>query len=337
MKLSVLTHFQEKEMFATRVVRFAALAALAVAYASPLTTNAQEFPGKPIRIIAPVPPGGLADGLARQVGNRLQERLGWVVVTENRPGGNFVIGLDHVAKSAPDGHTLIVGIGSMPIMPSTMRNLPFDLRTDFVPITKAVVLPVVLLVNPALPATTLKDLIAYSKANPGKLSYGTSGMGTNTHLAAELLKQMTGIDMVAIPYKGQPTAALLSGEVQVSIDAVAGNLGHVRAGTLRALAILSPQRSSALPDVPTMAQLGYPEYDAASWLGFFAPKGTARDVVLKLNREIVAILKLPETVAQYQKAGADVEANSADEFARQFQSAIATWDRVVRTAGIKLE
>jgi len=312
------------------------LAGLCLACAASLA-GAQAFPAKPVRIVAPVPPGGLADGLARLVGNKLQERLGWTVVTDNRPGGNFVIALDHVARSAPDGYTIIVGIGSMPIMPSTMKGLPFDLRTDFVPITKALVLPVVLLINPSLPASTLRELIAYSKANPGKLSYGTSGMGTNTHLAAELLKQVSGIDMVAVPYKGQPTAALLSGEVQVSIDAVAGNLGHVRAGSLRALAILSPQRSSALPDVPTMAQLGYPEYDAASWLGFFAPKGTPRETIATLNREIVAIMRLPETVAAYQKQGADVEANSPEEFSRQFLGAIATWEKVVRTAGIRLE
>ncbi len=302
--------------------------------------RAADVPGRPMHIVVPIPPGGSADLLVRLVGSKLQERTGQPVVVDNKAGAGSIVATEYVAHAPPDGTTILLGFSSIMLMPSIPRNLGFDVRKDLAPITTAVYTPFVLVANPQLPATSVKEMIAYAKANPGKLNVGvTPGTGTLSHLAGEQLKFLTGIDVVFVPYKGSTPglSALLGGEIQLFIDVIASSFPHIAAGKLRALAVLSDKRSSILPQVPTAAESGLPGYDANSWMGFFAPGGTPKATVLKLQGEIAQVLFRPDVKEKLLPLGMEPVGDSPEEFSRAILVGMDKWSKVIRDSGIKIE
>ena len=322
------------------------LGALSVAVASVLTCSAldaaertPEYPSRPVRLIIPFAPGGGADLTARLVGPRLNERLGQPVVYDNRPAAAGIIGAEIAAKSAPDGHTLLIATSSFAANPSIYKKLPYDILRDLAPITLAVSSPLVVIVHPSVPAKNMQDLIAYAKANPNKLNYGSSGAGGPPHIAGEMLKSIAKIEMAHVIYKGiaPVLTALLGNEVQVSFGNIFVSQPHVRAGRLRALAITSAQRSRAAPDWPTVAESGLPGYETTIWFGFMAPAGTPKPVVTRLNGEIVRILQLPEVSQGIVAQGGDVVASTPDEFGKRLRADIEKLALVIKAAGIKPE
>ena len=322
------------------------LVALRVAVTSVLVCSAAgaadrtpDYPWKPVRLIIPFAPGGGADLTARLVGPRLHERLGQPVVYDNRPAAAGIIGAEIAAKSSPDGHTLLIATSSFAANPSIYKKLPYDILRDLTPITLAVSSPLVVIVHPSVPAKNMQDLIAYAKANPNKLNYGSSGAGGPPHIAGEMLKSMAKIEMAHVIYKGiaPVLTALLGNEVQVSFGNIFVSQPHVRAGRLRALAITSAQRSQAAPDWPTVAESGLPGYETTIWFGFMAPSGTPKAVVTRLSSEIVRILQLPEVSQGIVAQGGDVVASTPDAFGQRLRSDIEKLAGVIKAAGIKPE
>jgi tripartite-type tricarboxylate transporter receptor subunit TctC len=316
-----------------------AMTAMAMCAAALAAERTPQYPSKPIRLIIPFAPGGGADLTARLIGPRLHERLGQPVVYDNRPAAAGIIGAEIAAKSVPDGHTLLIATSSFAANPSIYRKLPYDILRDLTPITLAVSSPLVVIVHPSLPAKTMQDLIAYAKANPNKLNYGSSGAGGPPHIAGEMLKSMAKIEMAHVVYKGiaPVLTALLGNEVQLSFGNIFVSQPHVRAGRLRALAITSAQRSQAAPDWPTVAESGLPGYETAIWYGFMAPSGTPKSVVARLNGEIVRILQLPEVSQGIVAQGGDVVASTPDAFGKRLRADIDKLAGVIKTAGIKPE
>ena len=312
------------------------LAAVAAFSASVL---AQEYPNKPIRIIVPYPAGQASDTITRLVGERLGKSLGQPVVVDNRPGAGGNIGTDAGAKSAPDGYTLTVATAALPISKHVYRKLPFDPAKDFAPITLMTITPLVLVTRTDLPVKDVASLVDYAKKNPGKLTFASSGPGTSHHLSGELFKALAGVDMLHVPYKGSPPAHvdLMGGSVDVMFDNIVPVAPHVRQGKLRALAVTTKTRAAALPDVPTMAEVGYPNFEATAWFGLLAPAGTPQPVVDKLNREIVAILKSPDLRDRLAGLGATVVADRPEEFGRFMAAEINKWAPIVKRAQIELE
>jgi tripartite-type tricarboxylate transporter receptor subunit TctC len=274
-------------------MRVAAALALALAAAAPAA--AQNYPSKPIELVVPFVAGGTTDTAARMIGQRLNEKWGQPVIVSNRPGGGSSIGTNIVAKAVPDGHTLLITTFALAVN-SALQKQPYDPVKDFIAITEISSIPLMLVVHPSLPVRDFNEFIAYSKAQPAGLDYATSGAGTSTHLAAEMLRTMTGAKLVHVPFKGNAEVmnALLGGHVKVHFGLTASSLQHVRAGSLRVLAVTTEKRLPELPDVPTIAELGYPAYEISSWQGAFAPAGTPADIVGRLNAEIVQLLKEPE-------------------------------------------
>jgi tripartite-type tricarboxylate transporter receptor subunit TctC len=300
---------------------------------------AQSYPGKPIRLVVPYPPGGSADIVGRTLAQRLSEQMGQSVVVENRAGASAIIGSEYVAKSAPDGYTLLLGnVGSMAIHPFLYPNLPFDPIKDFVPITLVGAVTSVAVVTASLPVNNIAGLVAWARANPGKLNFTSSGAGSSTHLTGELLKLRTGIKMEYISYKGSAPALvdLIAGNVQLMFENLPSALPHIKAGRIRALAATSAKRSSALPDVPTMIEAGFADFDMVSWLGIFVPAGTQHEIVTRLNSEIVKALQTREVRDGYAKIGVDVLANTPEQFAAYIRQEQAKWSNIVKDAGIKL-
>ena len=301
---------------------------------------AQAYPVRPIRIIVPFPPGGGTDIGTRILGQKLQEALGQPVVIENRGGASGIVGLEQGARSAPDGYTLLMGnIGTMAINVSLFRKLPYDPVKDFAPISQVALLPMFLLVHPALPARDVRELIALAKAKPGQINYSSSGSGGMPHVSAELFKSLAGIYMVHIPYKGggPAVADLMAGQVQVSFATVLESISQVKAGKLRALAVSSARRSAAMPELPTLAEAGLPGYESGSWLGLFAPAGTPQEIVARLSTEAIRIVKLPDVREKLLQQGADPVGGTAAELAATIQADIAKYARVIRDAGVKPE
>jgi tripartite-type tricarboxylate transporter receptor subunit TctC len=257
------------------------------------------------------------------------------VIVNNRPGGGSTIGHAVVAKAPPDGHTLLVTTISFAIT-AVMQKLPFDPIKDFAPISEFASLPLILVVHPSLPATNLKEFIAMAKSKAGGWDYASSGVGTSPHLAAEMFKSMAGVDMVHVPYKGNAEAmnAFLGGHIKIYFALVPAVLQHVKAGSLRAIAVTTEQRLPYLPDVPTIAESGFPGYEISSWQGVFAPGGTPRDVVGKINGEVVRLLSVPEVRARISLEGADPVGSSPEAFTERVKSEIAKWSKVARSAGI---
>ena len=302
--------------------------------------SAQDYPGKPIRLIVPFGTGGATDSSARTVAERLGQRLGQPIVVENRPGAGGSIGAQYVARSAPDGYTLLLGLdATMVVNPFTQDNVQFNTTKDFVPVTKLGDVGLILVANPALPAKNLNELLQYSKANPNKLSFSTGGAGSTTHVAGELLKQRTGLDMTHIPYKSGGLAVLdaVSGQVQLSYSAIAGASKFVQSGQLVGIGVSSTKRNPSAPNVPTFAEQGLPDFEAVSWVGILLPAGTPQPIVDRLHREIVAVLKEPAIRERLAALGIDPIGNTPDEFAAQIKSDLARWQKVVERGNIKAQ
>jgi len=314
------------------------IAALALLTVFALPSAAQEFPTKPIRIVVPSGPGIGTDLIARLIAQRLNERLGWTVLVDNKPGGNYLIGSQAVLQQPADGHTVLLAVSSMTVLPATVKDLPVNMLKDFAAVTRVATLPTVVLVTPALPAKTMPELVAYAKKNPTALSYAVTGSGSFLHLAGELLKQNLSISMTHVPYKDTTLIAdVASGRVQVAVISVASVAQQIRAGTLRGLAILGPNRSPAIPDVPTMAELGLPEIDGEAWLGTLVRAGTPPDVIRILNREIVAAMQTPEFKDKLPSMGAGFVQDTPEAFARLYAADIARWQQVVQTSKLKFD
>jgi tripartite-type tricarboxylate transporter receptor subunit TctC len=298
-----------------------------------------QFPSKPIRMVVPFGAGSNSDLLARTVAVRMAEHFGQQVVVDNRPGAGGNIGTDLVAKAPPDGYTIVLGAASvLAINQSLYSQMPYDSNTAFAPITNMVKTTNVLIVTPALPVKTVNELIAFGKANPGKLTYASAGAGGTIHLSAELFKSMTGITMEHIAYKSSPLAHIdmISGQVHAMFDAMPTALPQVKANRLRAVAVTTAKRSPQLPDVPTVAE-SLPGFEAAGWFGFAAPARTPKEVVVILNKEIVRILALPEVKERLIAQGAEPVGDTPEQFAQYIKSEAAKWGKVIKTLNLKIE
>jgi tripartite-type tricarboxylate transporter receptor subunit TctC len=304
------------------------------------STAAQDYPSRPIRLIVPSTPGGSVDMLARTIGPRLNERWGQQVVIDNRSGAGGVIAAELTAKAPPDGYTLIMAtIASMATNVSLSRNLPYDPVRDFAPITLVASQQLVLLANPGFAAKSVSELIQLAKAKPGQIAFATAGNGTGGHLTGELLKLLAGIDLLHVPYKGSAPALVdvISGQVPLTFISVITGLPQIKSGRVRALAVSGTRRSPALPEVPTMLEAGVRGFESSTWYGVLAPKATPRGVVMKLNGEIVAILRLPEVKDRLLAEGAEPVGNSPEQFGEFIKSEIAKWGKVIRVAGLRAE
>ena len=313
---------------------------LMVTLAATSNAAAQAYPAKPVRIIVPSTPGGSVDMLARTIGARLGERWGQQVVVDNRSGAGGVIAGELTARAAPDGYTLIMAtISSMAINVSLTRNLPYDPVRDFAPITHVASQQIVLLAGANFAARTLPELIAMAKAKPGQIAFGTAGNGTGGHLAGELLKLLAGIDLLHIPYKGSAPALIdvISGQVPLTPISINTALPPLKSGRVRALAVSGAQRSPALPDTPTMTESGVRGYESYTWYGLLAPKATPRAVIMTLNTQTVAILKVPEVRERLLADGAEPVGNTPEQFGAFIRSEIDKWGKVIRAAGLKAE
>jgi tripartite-type tricarboxylate transporter receptor subunit TctC len=304
-----------------------------------LSASAIAFPTKPLRLLVPYPPGGPVDITARAIGPDLSQALGQPVVIDNRAGAGGILASDIVAKSVPDGHTLLLGTVSNAIMPSMIRKLPFDAQKDFTAVTMLVVITSILVVHPGVPANSVQGLITLAKAKPGELRYASTGNGTPGHLAAELFKSMAGVDLVHIPYKGaaQALVELMTGQVQVALLSAPGLLPHVRSGRLKALAVTNAKRSLLLPDLPTIAESGLPGFEAEGWHGIFVPSGTPAPAVTALNRALLAVLGNEEVRKRLMQGGAEPVGLPPAQFAAKFRAEVERWGRVVKSAGIKAD
>jgi tripartite-type tricarboxylate transporter receptor subunit TctC len=300
---------------------------------------AADFPSRPIRFIAPIPAGGSTDVLTRDIARRLQERWGQPTVVENKPGSTGSIGAALVARAPADGYTLLLVNSGHVINGHVYAKLPYDPIKDFVPVVHAASIAMGLFVHPSVPAKNLTEFLALARAKPGTLSFATSGNGGAGHLGGESIKTATGINMVHVPYRGSAPAIAdaVSGQVPVSIADVPLARAHVRAGALRPIALAATQRSTALPDMPTFAELGVPNLDFSVWVGFVAPAGTPKAIVDKLNREIVAIVREPAMTARLLEIGFEVVASTPEEFGQTLKADQERYGVVVRKAGVKLD
>jgi tripartite-type tricarboxylate transporter receptor subunit TctC len=317
--------------------RLTLTAALATFAAAAL---AQGYPSKPIKLIVPFPPAGSTDISARAVAGKLGERLGQPVVIENKPGAGGNIGTDVVAKSAPDGYTLIVGtVGTHGINPSLYSKMPYDHVKDFVPVILLSKTPNVLVVPAAFPANSVKDVIAMAKAKPGELTFASSGSGTSIHLSGELFNSMAGTKMQHIPYKGSGPMLidLIAGTTNMAFDNLSATMAHIKGGKLRALATTGAQRSPALPELPTVSEAGLAGYEVTSWNAIFAPAGTPKEIVDRLNRETRAILESAETRKYFAEQGAESGGGTPAELATFVREETAKWQKVVKDSGAKVD
>jgi len=301
--------------------------------------QAQTYPTKPITIVVPASPGGAIDLAARLIGQKLSDTWGQSVVIDNKAGATGIIGTDLIAKAPPDGHTLVLVASSHAINPSMVRKLPYDTLKSFEPVVLTHVVPLMLVVAPSVPAKSVSELIAYGKANPGKLSFASSGSGGAPHFSGELFKSMAGLDMVHIPYKGSTLAHpdLIAGRVSLMFDTVAAINVQVKAGTVRPLAVTTSRRASVAPTVPTMAEAGMAGYETSTWGGLLAPAGTPKPVVAKLNAEVNRILALPDVRQRLQDAGIEPGGGTPQQFSDFLVVEMAKWGKVARDAGIQPE
>ena len=302
--------------------------------------QAQDYPTRAIRLIVPFSPGGVADTSARVVADRLGARLGQQVLVENRAGASGNIGTQMVAQSAPDGHTLVLGFdGTMVINPWVFPSIPFDSVKDFAPVTKLGDATLIMVAHPSVPAKDMRELIALAKAKPGSLSFGTSGTGGTPHLAGELLNQRAGIALTHIPYKGggQAVGDVVGGQIPLVYTAIASAQQYVKSGRLKALGVSGAKRSTSLPDVPTFIESGLDGFVVDSWVGIFAPAKTPRAIVDRLQRELAAILALPEVRERYAVLGIEPVGNTPEQFGEQVRADLAKWEKVVKQANIKAE
>ena len=312
--------------------------ALIALCAAALTASAQGYPFKPIRIVVGFPPGGGNDIVARLVGAKMQEAWGQPVVIDNKPGANSIIATEFVAKSVPDGYTLLVNAtGGMSVNPVLYSKLPYDSLRDFVPISMIGMFPLVLAVNPSLPVNSVQELIAHAKANPGKLNY--SAGSTAFQVASEMFKQMTGTDIRHIPYKGSVQAinAVIAGDVQMTIVDSPPALPHVKSRQLKGIAVTSARRAAPAPEMPTLSEAGVPGYEMNLWIGVFAPAGTPGDIAARLTNEVMRIVKLPDIREKLAAMGIEPVGDTAEQLARTIRSEIARYGPVVKAANIRAD
>ena len=320
-----------RRMLNASIVAFASLVSLAFA--------ADEYPSHAVRVVVPFAPGGGTDVVGRILAQQLSQRLGQSFVVENRPAGSGIFGAELVAKAQGDGYTLLFAFSSLASSAKLISHLPYDPVTDFAPVALATTSPLVMFLHPSVPASNLKEFIAYAKANPGKLNYGSSGPGSSPHLATELLMSMAGIQMTHIPYKGiaPVITAQLANEVQMSFTPIAVGMPHARAGRLRALASGGLARSVAIPDVPTIAESGLPGFEVIGWWGMLAPAKTPRAIVNQLNREVRAALDVPEVRKSLVDQGMDPAGGSPEEFGALIRADMDKWGDVGKRLGVKLD
>lgn len=299
--------------------------------------QAQNYPSRTVRIVAPIAPGGAADILSRVIAQKLYESWGQMVQVDNRPGAGGIIGSEIVAKAPPDGYTLLMAFTSHVTNPSLQPKLPYDTLSDFAPVSMVAVVPSVLIVHPSLPVRSVKELIVFAKRRPGELNYGSAGTGSATHLAALLFSSMTGIIMEHVPYKGGALALndLLGGQVSLMFGSTASSMAYIRSGRLRPLAVTSAGRSAALPQLPTMAEAGLPGFEAMAWFALLAPAKTPGAVINKLNSEVVAILQHPDMKERLHGLGAEVMPSSPAALNDYIRAEIVKWGKVIRQLGVK--
>ena len=312
------------------------LVALALAAASSLA-QAQAWPTKPVKILFGFPAGSATDIIARNVGAKLSEKWGQPVVIDNRPGAGGNLGSELAAKAPADGYTIFFGTVANAVSASYYSKLNYDYLKDFTPVTLVATTPLVLVANPGVPVGSVKELIAYAKANPGKLNFGSGGTGTSNHLAGEMFKAYTGTDMQHVPYKGTPAAHadLLGGQIGLLFDNIVAVMGHVKSGKVKALAVTSAQRAESLPDVPTVSESGVPGFEAVSWIGALVPTGTPRDIVDRIHTDMVAVLRMPDVREKLGASGAVLVGNTQAEFAAWNRNEIDKWAKAVKASGAK--
>ena len=325
----------------THGTRRAALMAVALGLGMALASPAlaQAWPTKPVKLVVPYPPGGPTDIVARVIGQRLQAQTGQPFVVENRAGAGGNTGAEAVARSAPDGYTLLVATTAHAINPSLFKSLGYQFSRDFAPISQLTSGPLVVVVNPALPAKTIGELIALAKADPGKLNFASSGNGQSTHLAAELFNSMAGTQIKHVPYKGSAPALAdtIGGQTQLMFDTMLSAMPHVRAGKLRALAVTSAKRSPAAPELPTVAEAGLPGFEAIAWNGLLAPAGTPRDVLAKVGAELRTAMDQPEVRERFEAQGFAAAYSTPEAFSAFIGAEIEKWGRVVKASGATVE
>jgi tripartite-type tricarboxylate transporter receptor subunit TctC len=321
------------------VKKILVVAALTLAAACGSAMAQQNWPTKPIKIIVPFPPGQASDTIARVVGERMSKSLGQPVIVENITGAGGNIGSDRGAKADPDGYTLTMATAALPISALVYRKLPFSAIKDFAPVTQMTITPLVLIAGPGLPAQSVKELVTLAKKDPGKITFASSGQGTSHHLSGELFKALAGLDILHVPYKGSSQAHidLMSGTVNMMFDNIVPVTPHIKSGKLKALAVTTKTRASTLPDVPTMAESGYPDFEAVAWFGLLAPAATPKPIIDRLNREAVAALTAPDIKERLTGMGATVVASSPDEFAAFFAREFAKWEPIVKRSKIELD
>ncbi len=303
------------------------------------SAGAQTYPHQPVRIVVPFAPGGAVDSLARIVGQKMSESLGQPVIIENKPGAGGNLAAETVARAAPDGYTILLTTNGHAISPSLYRALRFDVVNDFIPVTQLIESPLLLVASNKLPVNSLQEVIALAKEKPGALNYGSTGVGTPLSLSMEMLKKATGIDVPAVPYRGDAplNTALIAGEVQLAIVPVATGRANVQNKLVRGLAVTTAQRSKALPDLPTVAEQGVPGFDAASWQGFFVPANTPRDVVQRLYQEARKALDAPDVRARLKAFVAEPVVSTPEAFARKFKDDVAKFAKIVKDANIPMQ
>lgn len=336
---NLASRLSTSRVFTRRAALWAGALAMCVGAAAP-SAWAQSYPNRPIKLIAPYPAGGGVDAVARLIGERLATRLGQPIVVDNKPGAAATIGGDALAKSAPDGYTLMVGsITDYAIAPHVHKNLSFDVRKDFAPIVEMGYGTVILVVSADFAPRNVKELIALAKSKPGELSFASSGIGGLQHLNGEMFKQMAGIDLVHVPYKGttQLLPDLLAGRVPMAIDSLPAHLPHIKSGKVRVLAVASATRAATLPDVPTMAEAGLPGYESATNYTLFAPAGTPKDIVALLNKETNAILQMPDVREKLQAQGIVITGGSVEAVERRIPREVDKWTKVVKASHLKFD
>jgi tripartite-type tricarboxylate transporter receptor subunit TctC len=316
------------------MLRFVALLLILL----PLTAQAQ-YPQRAVKLMVPFPPAGATDVVARIVAQKLSERWSQPVVVENRPGAGGSLGSDLVAKSAPDGYTLLMATSSTHSIGPALQKLPYDPIRDFAAITHVADVPNVLVVSPKLAVASVKELVANAKANPGKLNFASSGVGTIVHLNGELFKMISGTDIVHVPYKGTALSIpdLASGNVSMLFDSLASVMPHIRAGNVKPLAINARKRSALLPEIPTLAEAGMPEFDRYTWFGMFAPAGTPADVVRRVQGDVSTALKAPDLLKRLDDVGAEPVGSTPEQFVARIQSDATRWSEVIRKANVKVQ
>ena len=312
---------------------------LIVALAGAASATAQNYPARPVRLIVPSSPGGGTDISARIIAPRLSEYLGQQVVVENRPGAGTMIGGEVVARSAPDGYTLLMGISTLAINPAIYKKVPYDALKDFAPVSQAVALPNVLVAHPSLPVKTVKELVAFARARQGQINFASAGLGTSPHLSMELFLSMTGLKMVHVPYKGSGPGVtdLVAGHVPLMMPNMLSALPHIKSGRLRALGVTSVKRASRASDIPTIAEAGVPGYEAVQWYGVLAPAGTPRPVITRLHAEVVRVLQQRDIRERFLSDGAEAVGSSPEEFAAFIRAETAKWAKVIKDAGLRPE